>query len=156
VPPNFAVASPARIAFDFPNTASGVGRGAQNISEGDLRSVNVVQAGDRTRLVLNLSRSLAYDTQIEGNTLLITLQGATTAAGARAERTTHFAEPRAGDRQHAVRNIDFRRGASGEGRVVVDLSDALVFVVAIPNLLGLYLMAPLIKKELTDYESTLR
>ena len=47
-------------------------------------------------------------------------------------------------------------GASVELSAVVDLSDALVFVVAIPNLLGLYLMAPLIKKELTDYESTRR
>jgi len=47
-------------------------------------------------------------------------------------------------------------GASVELSAIVDLSDALVFVVAIPNLLGLYLMAPLIKKELTDYESTRR
>ena len=47
-------------------------------------------------------------------------------------------------------------GASVQLGAVVDLSDALVFVVAIPNLLGLYLMAPLIKKELTDYASTPR
>ncbi len=45
-------------------------------------------------------------------------------------------------------------GASVQLGAVVDLSDALVFVVAIPNLLGLYLLAPLIKKELTDYEAS--
>ncbi len=47
-------------------------------------------------------------------------------------------------------------GSSVQLGAVVDLSDALVFVVAIPNLLGLYLLAPMIKKELTDYESTPR
>jgi len=47
-------------------------------------------------------------------------------------------------------------GASVQLGAVVDLSDALVFVVAIPNLLGLYLLAPLIKKELTDYEANHR
>src|SRR5438094_7240420 len=56
VPPNFAVASPARIAFDFPNTANGLGRSSQEIGQGELRSMNVVQGSDRTRLVLNLRR----------------------------------------------------------------------------------------------------
>ena len=43
VPPNFSVASPARIAFDFPNTANALGRSNQDIGQGDLRSMNVVQ-----------------------------------------------------------------------------------------------------------------
>ena len=30
-------------------------------------------------------------------------------------------------------------------------SDALVFVVAIPNLVGLYLMAPIVRRELARY-----
>ena len=47
-------------------------------------------------------------------------------------------------------------GSSVQLGSVVDLSDALVFVVAIPNLLGLYLLAPLIKKELIDYEANHR
>ena len=47
-------------------------------------------------------------------------------------------------------------GSSIQLGALVDLSDALVFVVAIPNLLGLYLMAPLIRRELMAYESRLR
>ncbi|MYF11734.1 MAG: alanine:cation symporter family protein [Gammaproteobacteria bacterium] len=43
-------------------------------------------------------------------------------------------------------------GSSIQLGALVDLSDALVFVVAIPNLLGLYLMAPLIRRELIGYE----
>ena len=42
-------------------------------------------------------------------------------------------------------------GASINLAALVDLSDALVFVVAIPNLTGLYLMAPLVRRELERY-----
>ncbi len=65
-PAAFTIANPPRIAFDFPNTSSAIGRTSQTVSEGDLRRINVVQAGERTRMVLELARSLAYDTRIEG------------------------------------------------------------------------------------------
>jgi AGCS family alanine or glycine:cation symporter len=42
-------------------------------------------------------------------------------------------------------------GASVDLEAVVDLSDALVFVVAVPNLVGLYLMAPLVREEMQGY-----
>ena len=124
-PAGFTVNNPPRSAFDFPNTTSALGRSTQEVSEGELRSINVVQAGDRTRLVLNLSRATAYDTQIDGRALLITLQGAA-AAESPSGVTTHFAEPRPEDSRHALRDIDFRRGNTGEGRIVVDLSDNTV------------------------------
>jgi type IV pilus assembly protein PilQ len=124
-PAGFSVTNPPRVAFDFLNTSNALGRNAQDVNEGDLRSLNVVQAGDRTRLVLNLARASGYDTQIDGRTLLITLQGAAAAASPSGV-TTHFAEPRAGDPRHALRDIDFRRGTAGEGRIVVDLSDSTV------------------------------
>jgi type IV pilus assembly protein PilQ len=124
-PAGFSVTNPPRIAFDFMNTANALGRNAQDVNEGDLRSLNVVQAGDRTRLVLNLARASGYDTQIDGRSLLITLQGVAAAASPSGV-TTHFAEPRPGDSRHALRDIDFRRGTAGEGRVVVDLSDSSV------------------------------
>jgi type IV pilus assembly protein PilQ len=124
-PAGFTVNNPPRIAFDFPNTTSALGRSTQEVGEGDLRSINVVQAGDRTRLVLNLSRSAGYDTQVDGRALLITLQS-TAAAASPGGVTTVFAEAKPGDARHALRDIDFRRGNAGEGRVVVDLSDSAV------------------------------
>ncbi len=124
-PAGFTVSNPPRIAFDFLNTTSALGRSTQEVAEGDLRSFNVVQAGDRTRLVLNLSRATGYDTQIDGRALLITLQGAAAVASP-AGAITHFAEARTGDRRHSLRDVDFRRGTAGEGRVVVDLSDSSV------------------------------
>ena len=73
VPPNFSVASPARIAFDFPNTVNALGRANEDIGQGELRSMNVVQGADRTRLVLNLRRPLGHEATLEGNTLVIRL-----------------------------------------------------------------------------------
>ena len=59
-PAGFTVNNPPRIAFDFPNTTNATGRTSQDIGEGDLRKLNVVQAGDRTRMVLELSRTATY------------------------------------------------------------------------------------------------
>ena len=124
-PAGFSINNPPRIALDFPNTVNALGRSSQEVREGDLRSLNIVQAGGRTRLVLNLARAVGFETKLEGRDLFVTLQaGAAGAAGAAAGATvSHFAETKAGPQKHSVRDIDFRRGAGGEGRVVIELSD---------------------------------
>ena len=122
LPAGFAINTPPRIAFDFPNTANGLGKSVQDFTEGDLRSANIVQAGNRTRLVVNLNQMLAYDTKIDGNNLLITLHGKPAEMAATGS-TARFAEARQGTQQHELRDIDFRRGKNGEGRIQVDLSD---------------------------------
>jgi type IV pilus assembly protein PilQ len=118
-PPSFTVANPARIAFDFAGTANALGRSSQDIAQGELRSMNLVQAGDKSRLVLNLRRPVAHEVALDGRSVVVTLSAATAPAG---DKVAHFAEGR-GDGKHAIRDIDFRRGGTGEGRVVVDLSD---------------------------------
>lgn len=122
VPAGFTINTPPRIALDFPNTANGLGKSVQDFSEGDLRSANIVQAGNRTRLVINLNQMLAYDTKIDGNALLITLQGKAADRTAIAS-TARFAEAKQGAQEHILRDVDFRRGKNGEGRIQVDLSD---------------------------------
>lgn len=122
VPGSFSVANPARIALDFPATSNGTGKTAQVFNEGDLRSANIVQAGDRTRLVLNLLRPLSYETRVEDRNVLISLSGAPSAAAV--PQASKFSEPSATKAAHAIRDINFRRGKDGEGRVVVDLSDS--------------------------------
>lgn len=122
VPPSFTVANPARIAIDLPGTANGLGRSSQTFNEGMLRSVNFVQTGDKTRLVLNLNHNAASDIRLEGNSILITLSG--TGAVERATGpATQFSEGRPRTANHIVRDVGFRRGKDGEGRIVVDLSD---------------------------------
>ncbi|HET7363334.1 MAG TPA: type IV pilus secretin PilQ [Burkholderiales bacterium] len=122
VPPNFAVTNPARLAFDFPNTVNALGRSSQDIGQADLRSMNVVQGTDRTRVVLNLRRPVSHEATVDGRNLLITLSEPPVAATAPGGQVARFADGRA-DTKHAIRDIDFRRGRGGEGRIVVDLSD---------------------------------
>ncbi len=123
VPPSFSVTNPARIAVDFPETVNAIGRTSQNIGEGDLASMNLVQGAGRTRLVLNLDRPVAHEMSLDGKNVVITLlPPAVAPAGTASTAVAHFAEGRA-DTTHSIRGIDFRRGSAGEGRVVVDLSD---------------------------------
>ena len=121
-PAGFTISNPPRIAFDFPNTANSLGKSVQDFSEGDLRNANIVQAGTRTRLVVNLNQMLTYDTRIDGNNLLITLYSKP--KGKAISATTRFAEERPGMQMHELRDIDFRRGKNGEGRIQIDLSDS--------------------------------
>ncbi len=124
LPLNFTINTPPRIAFDFPNTTNALGKSVQEFGVGDLRSANIVQAGTRTRLVVNLNQMLVYGTQIEGNNLLITLHGKSAEVAAAATGSmARFAEAKPGAQKHSLRDIDFRRGKNGEGRVQVDLSD---------------------------------
>jgi type IV pilus assembly protein PilQ len=121
-PAGFAINNPPRIALDFPDTGNGLGRSSQDISDAALRSLNVVQAGNRTRVVFNLNKPQSFETQLDGNNVLVTLSEQT---GVVADATTvsRFAEARAGETVHSLRDVDFRRGKNGEGRVIVDLSD---------------------------------
>ena len=123
-PASFVVNNPPRIAFDFPGTTNGSGKTTHEIGEGDVRRINIVQAGDRSRLVLETSRQLGYDAKIEGNTILVTLGGSASAGTSTpAPAAQTFAQVKPGDGKHSLRDVDFRRGRTGEGRVMVDLSD---------------------------------
>lgn len=120
VPSSFSIANPARIVFDFPATANGLGYNSKNINDGGVRSFNLVEAGGRSRLVLNLDRSARHEVRAEGKQLVISLleEEGRVAAGPVVQ---HFAAgAQAGD--HGVRDIQFRRSKDGAGVVVVDLS----------------------------------
>ncbi|QDL36517.1 type IV pilus secretin PilQ [Rhodoferax sediminis] len=126
VPTGFSIQVPARIALDFPGVTNGLGRSTVDINQGNLKSVNVVQAGERTRVVLNLKRIAAYKTEIQGKSLLISLES-TAAAGPAVAATSTFAEN--GNRDTLpIKNLDFRRGTGDTGKVVVDLANDQVGV----------------------------
>jgi type IV pilus assembly protein PilQ len=123
-PAGFSIASPARIAFDFTKVGNGLGHSSQTVNEGDLTSVNVVQVGDRTRLVLNLLKNMNYSTRIDGNALLVILSPLSPTDGTPAAGVTRFVEESKVGAKHEIRNVGFRRGTDGEGRITVDLSDS--------------------------------
>ncbi len=130
VPAGFSVQAPPRIAIDLPGIGNALGRSTVDVNQGNLRSVSIAQAGDRTRLVLNLRLPSTYKAVLQGKTLLVILQEptpqnevATTGPGS----TVKFAE-NLNKEEMPLRNIDFRRGADGAGRVIVDLPNNQVGV----------------------------
>ena len=123
-PTGFSVAKPAKIAFDFPSTANGLGKNSLVFKEGDLQSVNVVEAAGRTRLVLNLTRSMKYTTRLDGKSLYVVLSEIPAVPDSLAQRVTRFTEETAVGKRHALQDVVFRRGKDGEARIIVDLSDA--------------------------------
>lgn len=125
MPAGFSIQTPARIALDFPNVTSAMGRSTVDINQGNLRSVNVVQAGGRTRVVLNLKQHVAYKTQLQGKSLLVMLDAAAGAAPATTAQA--FAENHNRDAM-PLRDLDFRRGEDATGRIVVSLPNDQVGV----------------------------
>ena len=131
VPNGFAVQAPPRIAIDLPGVSNGLGRNNVEVNQGNLRSVSVAQSGDRSRLVLNLKQPSSYKAQLQGKTLLLVLDNSAAVAAATAapstEAATQFA-PAQSDAVLALRDIDFRRGQDGAGRVIVNLPSSQVGV----------------------------
>lgn len=126
LPTGFATQSPARIALDFPGTTSALGKQVVDINQGNLRSVTVVQADGRARVVLNLKLPAAYRTEIQGDALLVVLEPVA-ATGVSASQSTVFSESGNSD-VLPIKDIDFRRGPDGSGRIVVALASSQVGV----------------------------
>lgn len=123
-PEIFTIGTPPRIALTFLKTSNGMGKKSQEFTEGELRSATIVQAADRTRLVLNLNKMLTYETpKIDGNTLILTLKAI---EGADGSLVSSFAESKLTTKKHSLRDVDFHRGKNGEGRIQVDMSDSNV------------------------------
>ncbi len=140
VPQGFVVQTPPRIALDFPSIANSTGRSSIEVNQGNLRSVNLAQAGDRTRVVLNLRQPSTYKAQIDGKSLLVIIETASSAAATNAAQgapgkvgnaaegtTTKFAD-NLNASPSSIREVDFRRGPDGAGRVVVELPNNQVGV----------------------------
>ncbi len=123
-PAGFSIVSPPRIALDFLDTVNGLGATQRTIDDVALRSVNVVQSGNRTRVVFNLNKPQNFETSVEGNAVLVTLMDQGDPQDAKTPQVQRFAEARPGDVQHTLRDVDFRRGRNGEARIIVDLSDS--------------------------------
>lgn len=136
-PRGYTIEQPARIALDLPGVTNKLGVKNRELGMGNARSVTVVEAKDRTRLIINLTNLAPYNTRTEGNDLFVqvgTGVATTAAAPASARPAPAAAAPVAtpaapkvfGAVSKAISSIDFQRGEQGEGNVVIDLSDASV------------------------------
>lgn len=131
-PPSFkeiTTDNPARIWMDFDGVSSALERKTHSIGVGATRSVTAVEAGGRTRLVVNLVEMVPYTTQVEGNDLVLTIGygqeqvASNTGFNGSTNRAATSTTSVASDLED-IANIDFRRGESGEGRIVVELTNS--------------------------------
>lgn len=129
-PRGYTIEQPARIALDLPGVSSKLGVKNKELGVGNARSVTVVEAKDRTRLIINLTNLAPYSTRTEGNALFIVVgesaSSFATAAQPAATVSSYAAAPEKqyAPRERAIKAIDFQRGEQGEGNVVITLSDA--------------------------------
>lgn len=121
-PAGFTLNSPPRIALDFPKIGSLLAKDLIKVDQGPLKSISVAQAKDRTRMVLNLTKSTQHVATVKKNEVTITLQDNVASQNTVVE--TKFAEPVLGKKTSNIQDVNFSRGKNGEGRVIVDLSDA--------------------------------
>ncbi len=125
-PGSFTINNPARIALDFPNTSNRLNWKSKNIGIGFAKSITAIEAGNRTRVVLNLVQLIPFETSVSGNNVYLTLAGSRVASPGQKTSTpiTSSAAVPGDEAIHSVTNIDFRRGSNGEGRIIITLSDA--------------------------------
>ena len=124
-PAGYTIEEPARIALDLVGVKSGLANKHHPLGSGNARSVTVVEAGNRTRVIVVMSDLVAYSTRVSGNSLFVLVgednEGLITSTSS--DGGIDVANSRLGEGSPVVQEIDFRRGEEGEGRVIVRLSD---------------------------------
>jgi len=124
-PVGFSVQSPARIALDFPGVENATGRSGIKVNQGNLRSINIAQAENRVRVVLNLKQYVSYRIEMEGKSILVLLDPSQKGEVSEIDNFNQiFTDQQEVYSEDAslVKDIDFRRTADGSGRVIVDLT----------------------------------
>ena len=126
VPRGYTIEQPARIALDLPGVVNKLGAKNRELGVGNARSVTIVEAGDRTRLIVNLSTLAPYSARAEGNSLFVVVgEGVVRAASNPVAAVKPVVKPYTAAGK-AIKGIDFQRGEQGAGNVVIELSDAAV------------------------------
>jgi len=150
----YTIETPARIVLDLFDVTSDLETKYHNLGVGNARSVTVMQAQDRVRLIINLTELVSYTSESTGNNMVLTVgrskqalalgeapeKPSTNAQDEPTDRTTWSNETDssrevaqapaapAEPEETSIRDIDFRRGIDGEGQLIVNLSDPSVSV----------------------------
>ena len=119
-PRGYTIEQPARIALDLPGVKNKLGTKNRELGAGNARSVSIVEAQDRTRLIINMTNLAPYSTRADGKDLYVVVGEGVSASEPVANTPIvkpYVAKPR------GISNVDFQRGEQGEGNVVISLND---------------------------------
>lgn len=128
LPKAYTIEQPARIALDLPGVNSNLAQKKHTLDFSNAQSVMVLEAGGRTRVIVNMVELTGYETRVEGNSLYLVLGN----EGARdylkptnSELDSRFVSASA---DKNITGLDFQRGEEGEGKLLLSLSDSAVNV----------------------------
>jgi type IV pilus assembly protein PilQ len=129
-PKVFQTDNPARIALDFSGVKSGLDKKMYPVNVGIASNVYAVESSGRLRVVINLQQTVPFETKVEANKVYITLKSPSprearlATAAPLAVKTERTDAAIAGlISQQAIKDLDFRRGPQGEGRLLISLSN---------------------------------
>jgi len=123
VPAGYTIESPARIALDLKGVESALKEKYHSLGNGNVRSATVMGTGDRTRVIINMSSLVAYETEVVGNTLLVRVGQSVQDSNASVAIGSEASETVTSNTESSITELDFRRGEQGEGMVMITVSD---------------------------------
>ncbi len=123
-PKVFQTDNPARIALDFLGVSSALSKKMFTVNQGAANTVYVVEAGGRTRVIVNLSETVPYETKVSANNVYIVLRPVSLVGTIKAPEQKDKIDKSIAKflPEQTIKNIDFRRGPKGEGRLMLELS----------------------------------
>ena len=123
-PKVFQTDNPARIALDFIGVKSKLAKKMHAVNQGVANSVFVIEASGRTRVVINLTEAVPFETKVVGNKVYVIIKPLPDRRSAESVDQTPQLD-RSISRllpEQSIKNIDFRRGPKGQGRLIIGLS----------------------------------
>lgn len=144
LPSGYTIDQPARIALDLPGVTNQVKEKRRTVDIGNVKNLTVVEAGNRTRLVVGLNSLVPYTSRVEGNNVYIVLgdnNGNTATKSVSSTVATSSVRPTNNNTVKTnttstvpsapniggvdkIDSVDFRRGDGGEGDIIVQLSNS--------------------------------
>lgn len=132
-PLGYTIENPARIALDLNGVNNGMKSKYHTIGTGNARSLTVMEVKDKTRVIVNLAHLAGYKTRRENNSLIVTIgEDAAKPMAVAAANATSATNGKAAagsasvsrtSASNSIKDLDFRRGESGEGQVMIGLSN---------------------------------
>jgi len=123
-PSSFSTDNPARIAIDLENTSSALPKKSKTIGIGMARSVTAIEAGNKTRVVLNLVSAVSHSVRSENNLVIVDIgSGVGSATSGASSQVMAAPASSSASASSSVDGIDFRRGDEGKAEVIIKLSD---------------------------------
>ena len=122
----YTIEEPARIIVDFPDTRSNLEQKRYNLPDGNATSVLILEAGARTRMVINMVNLSPYEVDSSGREFSVIIgqdTGGNYTRPALADSGSVSPTSATSATSASLSDLEFRRSPDGEGRLILSLSD---------------------------------